>query len=244
MTHHSPLLTRPATDVARTLPDILITPRGATEMTIDASVLLVVDLASLDRSRSPRARLRQGNLPGWHYSPVDRAHRWFESLEEMRVLRDLACDPSVRAIASQPCRLNWPNGHYHFPDFIVERRDGRREIVNVRADERRELSEHLFQATAAFAEAIGMQASVRSGIATPRNSNVAMLHHHLRLAKHDDTSIDERLSEPRSFRSLYSEQDSSLVSAAWRGLALGVLSCDMESEITDNTIVSRNEAGA
>lgn len=94
--------------------------------------------AMLDGCRMPTSHQGMPNFIGIVVVPdLDGRRRpvWFESFNELTHLLDLTIESGVAAVATQPFRLQWTfAGHgvrQHYPDFLVETREGRRLLVDV-----------------------------------------------------------------------------------------------------------------
>ena|SRR5712691_4994458 len=82
----------------------------------------------------------QASFPGLYYAATMDSHVGFESWLDRVMLLDFS--PEVVAFSSQPFWLTWPTGakrRRHAPDFFARLADGTGLVIDVRADDEREL---------------------------------------------------------------------------------------------------------
>lgn len=86
--------------------------------------------------RDVRSRAGQRNYSGLFWSATTQDHRGYESLLERDRLLMADFDPAVQWMACQPLWLRGPDGsafRRHVPDILLEHRDGRYTVVDVKA---------------------------------------------------------------------------------------------------------------
>ena len=220
------------------LVEVNASQRG-TLTSIDPDDLTSICLDSLFPVRTKRSHVGAPNFSGKHFHAVLRRHVWFESRLEQQFLESTEADTSIVAIVSQPMRLHWVDAalRTHVPDYFVQHDDGRRRIINVRPADRVADSEHVFAQVDQFAESIGVEAEVFTGLAAARREELAFLHRY-RLA---DRPSRPDLAEAMTVRWAYEQNDPGLVSDMWSAVANGALVASKGGLLRDDCLLLPSE---
>ena len=124
------------------------------------------------------------------------------------------------------------------PDYFVQHDDGRRRIINVRPAERIAASEHVFVQVDQFAESIGVEAEVFTGLDAVNREELAFLHRY-RLSERPARSD---LAEEMTVRWAYEQNDPGLVSDMWCAVAKGTLVASGGGLLRDDCLLIPSEA--
>lgn len=146
-------------------PVIVARLTGAAEMMWPVSKLAGAGLG-LERAAAirkfaayPHKRAREGR---WVFGPTGALVGCESSLEKQAVAW-LEFEGAV-GVASQPCRIVWPDGRTHVPDLFARTRDGSGVLVDVRPLER--AGDAVFQRTADVCEQAGWGYVLFAGLPT------------------------------------------------------------------------------
>ena len=98
--------------------------------------------------RQPMAYQGQWSKPGYYFMARTGVMVSYESRFEMAHLMLLDRDPDVQAVMPQPFRLHWAEpgsrARTHVPDFLVRRRNGTAEVLDVKGSRRAAQPENAF----------------------------------------------------------------------------------------------------
>jgi hypothetical protein len=207
------------------------------------------DFELADPFRHPRPHVGQRSYSGRQWVATTGAHLWFESLLERTYLLEADWDVEVDRIAAQPLRISFPSGEgprTHVPDFLVRRRDGTIELVNVRPASKVAADQLLFDAVVDLASALGWRSSVFTEPPIVRTRNLEWLAAYANPAADPDREHErlcaETFTSPTSLAWVYERHDPHLVTATFRGMWTHQLDFDVDTPIDDATIVQLRAA--
>lgn len=115
-----------------------------------------LDPDSLNAFRKPASVRNALNTWGYYFFSKTSKHVLFESRLECSHLILFDFDPDVVTVLGQPFQI-WVDGHPHVPDFFARRRDGSREVFDVKPAEIAAEEKHqaVFARTRAVCKRIG-----------------------------------------------------------------------------------------
>ena len=203
---------------------------------IEPDDLSSISVEALCPVRSKRSHVGAPNFSGKHFHSTLRRHVWFESRLEQAFVESTEADPSIIALAAQPMRLHWVDAAHktHVPDYLVVHADGRRRIVNVRPAERVARSEDVFALVDAFAETIGVESEVFTGLDTTARDEASFLHRY-RLGYPEARSRE--FGEPMTVWWAYEQHDPGLVRDMWVAVATGQLTAVEGDLLRDDCVL-------